>query len=31
MLFTIELDMSVMAIYQCPKCGNVYEKTYAAG
>ena len=20
-----------MAIYQCPKCGNVYEKTYAAG
>jgi superoxide reductase len=31
MLFTIDLDMSVMAIYQCPKCGNVYEKTYAAG
>ena len=20
-----------MASYQCPKCGNVYEKTYAAG
>ena len=32
MLFiSMDSDTFRMASYQCPKCGNVYEKTYTAG